>query len=169
MRVLVTYSTKNGSTAEIAACIGEELRAMGLQVDVRDVGEVHDVAPYEAVVLGSALYMGRWRKDALRFGRRHKDELVALPVWLFASGPLDRSAEETDIPPVAAASELAALLRARGHRTFGGRVTSETKGVIAQSMVKQGRGGDFRNFDRIRGWAREIGAALQAATPIEAR
>lgn len=168
MRVLVAYATKNGSTAGIAKAIGEELDRMGLATDVHEVSEIRDLSPYRAVVLGSALYLGRWQKEALKFGKRHADELLRVPVWLFASGPLDRSADETDIPPVEAAVELASRIHARGHRTFGGRVTEETKGFVAQSMVKQGRGGDFRNFDQIHGWAQEIGNELLATPGLAA-
>lgn len=168
MRVLVAYATRNGSTAGIAQVIGAELQRMGLGAEIREASEVRDVSRCDAVVLGSALYMGHWQKAALKFGKRYADELAALPVWLFASGPLDRSAEETEIPPVEAAAELSSRIHARGHRTFGGRVTEETRGFIAQSMVKQGRGGDFRNFDRVREWAREIGAELLGRPPLAA-
>lgn len=168
MRVLVTYATKNGSTTGIAEAVGDELRKKGLQVDVVPAAEVRDLTPYDAVVLGSAIYMGRWQKDALRFGKRHGRELQARPVWLFGSGPLDRSAEEQEIPPVEGAAELMARIGARGHATFGGRLTEEASGFIASSMVKNGKGGDFRNMDRIRAWAGTIAAELQGRPLVEA-
>jgi menaquinone-dependent protoporphyrinogen oxidase len=151
MRVLVAYATKHGSTAGIAQAIGEELNGLGLQVDVRPVKTVRDVAPYGAVILGSAIYMGRWRREAVRFGSRHATELAQRPVWLFGSGPRDRSAEEQDIPPVEAAAALASAVHARGHVTFGGNWPYD---------AKHDRYGDFRDFDRIRAWARAIGGEL---------
>lgn len=98
---LVAYGSKNGSTAEIARWIASVLRDNGIDADARSAHEIQDVGPYDAVVLGGALYAGRWHRDARRFARRHHRELAARPVWLFSSGPLDPSASERDIPPVA--------------------------------------------------------------------
>src|SRR3982751_2220686 len=98
MRILVAYGTTSGSTGEIAEWIGEELRA-GFAVDVRPAGEVQDLDGYDAVVLGAAVYMAGWHQDARRFAHRFADELVRRPVWLFSSGPLDASAERTDVAP----------------------------------------------------------------------
>jgi menaquinone-dependent protoporphyrinogen oxidase len=156
MHVLVAYATKHGSTAGIAQAIGEELQAFGLQVDVLPVREVRDLGAYGAVILGSAIYMGRWRREAIRFGRGHASELNQRPVWLFGSGPRDRSAEEQEIPPVEAAAELASAIHARGHVTFGGNWPYD---------AKHDRYGDFRNFERIRLWARTVGADLKG-TPL---
>ena len=58
IRVLVTYASKYGATAEIAEKIGQVLRQAGLQADVLPVNRVNDLTPYKAFVLGSAAYMG---------------------------------------------------------------------------------------------------------------
>jgi menaquinone-dependent protoporphyrinogen oxidase len=55
--ILVTYASKNGATAEIAEKIGEALRHAGLQADVLPVSGVRDLNPYQAVILGSAVYI----------------------------------------------------------------------------------------------------------------
>jgi menaquinone-dependent protoporphyrinogen oxidase len=55
---------------------------------------------------------------------------------------------------------LASRIGARGHRTFGGRLDENAKGFIARAMVRNGRGGDFRDRALISAWAREIAAAL---------
>lgn len=171
MRALVTYATKKGSTAGIAEAIGEELKRMGLEADVRPVEEVRDVRPYDAVILGSAIYFGKWRKEALRFGSRHADVLLGKPVWMFDSGPTDRSADEGKNVPVKAAVELAHQIRARGHVTFGGKFMPEDAGPFTRKLIESGDAGsygDFRNFDRIREWARAIGAELQGPKLLEA-
>jgi hypothetical protein len=36
---------------------------------------------YDAVVLGSAVYAGRWLEPARRIVEEHGDELIALPTW----------------------------------------------------------------------------------------
>ena len=171
MRVLVAYGTMHGATAEIAQAIGEELGHMGLETDVRPVAEDCDVRAYDAVILGSGIYASHWRKEAVRFGKRHADELRKRPVWLFDSGPIDASADEGKTTPVKDAVKLAAQIGARQHVTFGGQFGPEDVGGFTSRMIAKGDKspyGDFRNFDRIRGWARAIGAELEAIRPVEA-
>ncbi len=159
MQVLVASATKYGSTGEIAAAIGATLRDAGLDVDVRNSRDVRGLAPYGAVVLGSALYSAHWQRDANRFAKRHLAELVRRPVWLFSSGPLDHSAEFGDIPFTEHVAPHVEPIGARGHRTFGGRLLEGTPGVDA-SMLATHRVGDFRNWAHIEAWAHEIAAAL---------
>lgn len=159
--VLVAYGSRNGSTEGIADLIGVALQGEGLAVAVRPAGEVRDLGGYDAVVLGGALYNGRWQHDARRFVNRHARELSRIPVWLFSSGPLDDSADDRDIQPVSQVAGAARRLRARGHVTFGGRLTDGAAGFVAKAMVRNGRGGDFRNAERIAAWARTIAAELR--------
>ena len=73
--VLVAYASKRGSTAEIAEAIAETLRRSGLSVDCIEAGKVSSVASCDAVVLGSAVYIKRWRGDAKHFLRKHDEGL----------------------------------------------------------------------------------------------
>ena len=99
-RVLVAYGSKYGSTAEIAQAIGTTLRVAGLEVDVKQAREVRSLERYRAVVVGSAVYMARWRRDAMRLLRRRREDLARREVWLFSSGPVgedkDEPAEQRD-------------------------------------------------------------------------
>jgi menaquinone-dependent protoporphyrinogen oxidase len=158
--VLVAYGTKNGATAGIAKIIAEELRDQGASVDVREAGTMRSLDGYDAVVIGGALYTGRWHHAARRLVRRQSAALRQRPVWLFSSGPLDDSADRSDIPPVAQAAAAVAATNARGHATFGGRLAEGARGFLARSMVSHGRGGDFRNPERIRAWAKAIAQEL---------
>ena len=58
--ILVTYASKHGATAEIARRIGETLTQAGCQVALAEAKTVKDITPYQAVVLGSAVYYGLW-------------------------------------------------------------------------------------------------------------
>ena len=78
-RVLVAYGTKNGSTAEIADVIADALKEAGLRSETRPAAAARDVTEYDAVVLGGALYAGRWHRDAVRFARRHEHSLAERP------------------------------------------------------------------------------------------
>ncbi|MGW6268429.1 MULTISPECIES: flavodoxin domain-containing protein [unclassified Streptomyces] len=161
IKVLVAYATKNHSTAEIARTVTEVLREEGLESDTRQADQVGDVRAYDAVVLGSALYAGRWLRDARRFVRRNARALEGTSVWLFSSGPLDTSAGERDIPPVRAARRALVRLDAQEHVTFGGRLVEGAKGRVAHMIITSGKGGDFRDFARIAAWARHIAATLR--------
>jgi menaquinone-dependent protoporphyrinogen oxidase len=144
MRVLVAYGSKAGGTRGIAETIGDELRRHALDVDVVSVGDVRDPSAYDALVVGGALYMGRWHRGATHFLRKHATIVRQRPTWAFSSGPLDDSATRTNIPPTAQLQKLLDKVSARGHATFGGPEHA----------------GDRRDAAQIRGWASSIAAAL---------
>ncbi|MER7246893.1 flavodoxin domain-containing protein [Kribbella sp. NPDC000426] len=161
-KVLVAYASKSGATAGIAEAIGTELRAHNHVVDVLDVNQVKDITPYDAVVLGSAIYIRRWRREAVRFLRHHVDELRARQVWLFHSGPVgpDKDEEQT-MPP--AVRHLAHEIGATPAVTFPGSLDPDTaKGFLARHMATGDLAGDSRDWTVIRAWATDINAALEA-------
>jgi menaquinone-dependent protoporphyrinogen oxidase len=161
--VLVAYGSSRGGTAEIRQWVGDTLRDAGLRVEVRSAGEVRNVDAYEVVILGGALYAGRWHKDARRFVRRHARALRARRVWLFASGPLDRSAEQDGHTPVPAAlARAVGKVGAHGHIVFGGRLSPDAKGFPASAMAKK-MAGDYRNQARVRAWAAGIAVDMAEA------
>ncbi|WP_372351282.1 flavodoxin domain-containing protein [Streptomyces sp. KL116D] len=156
-RVLVAYGTKNGSTGEIAVRVAGVLTEAGYATTVRPAGEVAEsLSAYDAVVLGGALYAGRWHRDARRFARRARRAPGTRPVWLFSSGPLDGSASDRDIPPVPGVRRIADRLDAREHVAFGGRLDESARGRLARMIVRSGKGGDFRDFTAITAWAERI-------------
>ena len=161
MTVLVAHASKHGATAEIAEAIAETLRASGLDVDCREAGDVTSLDDYDAVVLGSAVYLRRWRGGAKRFLRRHSGALAARPFWIFSSGPVGEPTEEETMskwlePPrvIRRAEELGV----REHVVLGGRVppgSSMAKSIPAEFQ-------DRRDWEEIRAWARSIAAQLAA-------
>lgn len=158
-RVLVAYATKHGSNGEVAEAIAGVLRDRGLTTDVAPAAQVRSVAGFDAVVLGSGLYSATWLRDANRFVRKHRAALSRLPVWLWSSGPLDRSADFDDIPMTAHVTEAIGGLPIRGHRTFGGRLAADAPEVAA-GIIATHRTGDHRDFDAIKAWAGKIADSL---------
>ncbi|HUJ59023.1 MAG TPA: flavodoxin domain-containing protein [Kofleriaceae bacterium] len=161
MKALVTYGSRRGGTAAIAAAIADVLRAEGHEVDCVPVARASGIARYDAIVIGGALYAHRWPGAARRFVHRHADVLRARPVWLFSSGPLDDSASRGEIAAVPSVARLLAHVGARGHATFGGRLANDAKGFPASAMAKT-RAGDWRDWGRIRSWAGDVARDLAA-------
>ena len=163
MTVLVAAASKHGSTRGIADAIGEELQAHGIDADVWDVAERPPLDVYDAVILGSAVYMGRLLPEARQYAEANRAALSAMPVWLFASGPIgDPPVPAGDVPDL---DRLAAELGARGHRTFAGRLEPGELGLGERVVAKvvKAPAGDFRTWETIKDWAREIDAALGPA------
>ncbi|SNY59153.1 Hsp20 family protein [Paractinoplanes atraurantiacus] len=160
MLVLVAYGSTGGGTAEIAQWIAGELRRAGLDVRLVSAGEVDEVGEYDAVVLGAALYASGWHGDARRFVHRFAGQFTGRPVWLFSSGPLDRSSETGQLPPVPHTAAALRDLPARRHVTFGGRMTPQAHGWIG--YLGRRSAGDFRDPNRVRAWARELAAEILA-------
>ncbi|MGZ6372725.1 MAG: flavodoxin domain-containing protein [Candidatus Limnocylindria bacterium] len=164
MRVLVTAASRHGGTGEIATIIGQALTDAGLETEVTPLRALDGVAGYNAVVLGSGVYVGRWIPEATDFVRRHEIELRARPVWLFSSGPIGSPEPKPEGDP-AEVAELIASIRARGHRVFAGRLDKRRLGIGERLVVGavHAQEGDFRDPDAITAWAREIAAQL---TPV---
>ncbi|MFI5696451.1 flavodoxin domain-containing protein [Kribbella sp. NPDC051586] len=163
VKVLVAYATKMGSTASIAAAIGSELRDAGCEVDVHELGAVQAVSPYDAVVLGSAIYRRRWLPEAVRFLRRHERQLSARPLWLFHSGPLGAARNQDQTVP----SDVARLVRLIGAaapvKTLAGELQAD---AVTHHRDLERLVGDSRNWQEIRAWSREIAAALLTSSPM---
>jgi menaquinone-dependent protoporphyrinogen oxidase len=166
-QVLVAYATKYGATAEIAEKIGEVLQQAGLQADVLPADRVGDLSAYQAVVLGSAVHIGRWRKEAARFLKANEQTLAGRSVWLFSSGPTGEG------DPVAllqgwrfprALQPIADRIQPRDIAVFHGAVDVNKLNFIERWMLNNVKTpvGDFRDWDAITAWARTVAGELQA-------
>jgi menaquinone-dependent protoporphyrinogen oxidase len=162
MTVLVTAASRHGATYEIAEAIGRALVERGVEAEVRKLEDVADLAGYEAVVLGSAVYFGNWLEPARRFVDEHAGELAERPTWLFSSGP-------TGVPPrpegerAVQIDEVAAKTGALEHQLFAGRIERSELGFAERAVVRGVRAetGDFRDWDAIAAWAAGIAEAVR--------
>jgi menaquinone-dependent protoporphyrinogen oxidase len=75
-RILVTFASRAGSTAEVAEAIGRALSDGGTQVDVISMNDVKDLSPYQAVVAGSAIRGSKWLPEAVQFIQTHRAALA---------------------------------------------------------------------------------------------
>jgi menaquinone-dependent protoporphyrinogen oxidase len=166
MRILVTVASKHGSTGEIGEIVAGVLRDAGAEVVSTPPETGAHVREYDAVIIGSAVYAGRWLGPARDFVERHEAELAERPVWLFSSGPIgDPPLPAGDAPEGAA---IASRIGARDHRTFTGRLERARLGLLERTVTRalHAPDGDFRDLDAVRAWADGIVAVLRtSATP----
>jgi menaquinone-dependent protoporphyrinogen oxidase len=157
--VLVAYATKYGSTQEVAEAVATTLREHGFQTEVQPAREVSTLDSYSAVVLGAALYMGRWHKDARSFLKRHRTGLAGLPVAIFALGPLTTAEKERQGSRAQLDRELArtSWLAPVSIEVFGGVINPAKLHFPFNHMPA----GDARDWTAIRAWASKLVALFR--------
>ena len=165
-QILVAYATKYGATEEIAEKIGEVLSEAGLQTDVMPADKVTDLTPFQAVVLGSAVYMGKWRDQAAKFLEDNEKALAERPVWLFSSGALGEGdpvelMQGWRFPE--AQQEVADRIQPRDVAFFHGVLDTEKLSVPEKLIAKgiKAPTGDFRDWKAITSWAKAIADTLK--------
>lgn len=168
-KILVTYATCTGSTVGVAEAIGKSLAEGGAQVDVLPMQTVKDLAPYQAVVAGSAIQNKRWLPEAMQFIQAHRTELARKPFAAFLvcmtlamrNGERYRPFVVEFLAPVRAlvkpVSEglFAGALDIRKVPSFGDRLKfrlSVLFGVWSE--------GDYRDWNAIQAWAESLRTLL---------
>jgi menaquinone-dependent protoporphyrinogen oxidase len=165
-QVLVTYGTKYGATAEIAEKIAQVLRQAGLGTDVHPADRVSDLSTYKAVVLGSAVYIGRWRKEAAKFLKANEEVLAEQWVWLFSSGPTGEG-DPVELTQgwrfPGALQPIADRIQPRDIAVFHGAVDVNKLNLVEKWMLKNVKSpvGDYRDWEAITSWAKAIVDVLQ--------
>ena len=90
MKILIAVASRHGSTDKIAGAIAAQLSTLGHKVVVTEARKAEDINRFDAYTLGSAIYMGKWMKEAREFASNNSAALSTKPVWLFSSGPLGK-------------------------------------------------------------------------------
>lgn len=160
MKVLISVASRHGATYEIAGAIRAVLEQSGHDVDLRIPDLVTSVTPYDAVVVGSAVYAGRWLANVRELVEREAVDLATKPVWLFSSGPVGDPARRVEEPAEALA--LADRVHAVEHRVFEGKLDRRILSFAEKAIVTvvAAPAGDFRPWDDVVDWARGISATL---------
>lgn len=165
MNALIVVDGKHGGTLGIATALQRGLASDGIDARVARPGEAPDPASFDLVILGSAVYVGRWMASMKDFVAEHEHTLRARPVYVFSSGPLGDAKEATeDIPDARAVVERTA---ARGHVVFAGKLDKAELSLAERAIVRMVKApyGDHRPWADIAAWAARI---AREARPREA-
>lgn len=84
MRVAVLYGSKYGFTKEIATTLRNALGDHAAIYNLME--ETPMLEDYEGLVIGTAVYMGKGRKEVREFIHQNKEALKHKKIWLFLSG-----------------------------------------------------------------------------------
>ncbi len=162
MSTLIAYASKHGSTAEIAERIAATIRGAGHDAQALRAPAVRDVAEFEAVLVGSAVYMGHWMKDATDFVNRQRSQLEARPLWLFSSGPVG----PRTLPEAAEIAIFRKQFEVKDHRTFDGALDKRELSLSERMMIRAVKApyGDYRKWEDIEAWAKAIATWLALAS-----
>jgi menaquinone-dependent protoporphyrinogen oxidase len=159
MNVAVAVASKHGATREIAEAIARGLTERDLTATAQDVDQLASLDGVDAVVLGSAVYAGRWMKDARHAASGLAERLGERPLWLFSSGPTGEDAGQTDgFDP----AELLNQTGARSHTLLAGAIDERQLGFVERKLIHaiHAPTGDFRDWDAVDAFAAEIAGQL---------
>lgn len=172
-KILVTYATKYGSTQGVAEAIASQLRDKGYSIDLLPARDVTSLSGYDAVVLGSPLYIGNILGDASKFLTRCKDELSRLPAAFFVLGPLDKTPKDINDVQVQLDTVLNKMVwfKPQVIEIFTGAI-DQSKLRFPDSLLKMAGKGednpmrtrDCRDWEAIRAWADSLDKILLKQT-----
>jgi menaquinone-dependent protoporphyrinogen oxidase len=164
VRVLVTAASRHGATHEIAEAIAAGLARRGVEAQARTAEELTTLDGYDAYVIGSAVYIGRWLDRARELVEANAAPLASHPVWLFSSGPLG---PPEHLKPEGDPVDVEALIEATDaveHRVFAGRLDRTLLSLPEKALVVAVRApeGDFRDWEAVDAFAARVAERLHS-------
>ncbi len=162
-RILVAYASRKGSTAEIARAVARDLENAGIMVVVADMNSVTSLETYDALVLATPLYAGKFLADIPAFITRHRNYIVKIPVAGFVTGIAPVYPKAGDPKAIAGTlAEAMAPAKPVAVTMFAGKFDPGDQGFLVRSIGKMMKipEGDFRDWDAISAWARELPAKM---------
>ncbi len=168
-RILVTYGTNHGSTAEIATRIGERFTNAGFDTDVLHANLGIDVSKYDALIVGSPMYASQWLAEPTLIIAANYERLNTTSIALFSVGMIDvkhpgKLREEHDAWIDKAFKQENISLNVVATGTFDGTYWRSNFPLwmrMIDSVVRVTPEGDYRKWDQIEQWADETAQTLK--------
>lgn len=172
-KIFVIYSTLSGCTTTIAKRIGVDLIAYGARPFVVSVEEMpHIASDADAVIFGSGMRMGKFHKDAREWLMANVDTFSQLPTAFFSVGLRPASPQangmvqaERDLD--AAVTSLGGTLHPVSSVVLPGWKRSEGFNTMEKLALRVYplEDGDYRDWDKVDAWAREVAPVLLGNGP----
>jgi menaquinone-dependent protoporphyrinogen oxidase len=178
MKILVSYASGYGATAEVAKTIAHRLQE-NHEVDLVPSNKVRDLEQYDAIVIGSSLRAGRWLGTMNKFLRRYREQLIEKPLAIFTvcleARTMDGSRRvlQEHMPrlmkPFTALAPVAC-------EAFGGvldfdRYNFAVRTIMRNMMAKEGMPTsgfkDYRDWESIHEWADGLVGLFSGKTTSE--
>jgi menaquinone-dependent protoporphyrinogen oxidase len=164
-KILVAYASRAGSTSGVAEAIGQTLGDSGAPVEVRRMQDVHDLAPYRAVVAGSAIRGAKWLPEAMQFMEMHRAALARKPFAAFLVCITLAMPKGEEYRPFVAdfLKSVRAMVKPVSEGLFAGALNYSHLPLIPEgiqmrilSATTRTPEGDYRNWDDIHAWASDL-------------
>ncbi len=161
-RILITYASMCGSTADIAADIGKAFADCGFLVDVKPVLENPSLEGYQAILIGSAIKFGNWLPEAVEFVKANRQKLGSLPVALFCVHIRNTADdEESRKNRIAYLDEIRPLVQAINEGFFPGRFDRRGAAMLLPGILARITPPfDFRKPKAVRSWSENLSTLL---------
>lgn len=179
MNTLIVYGTRYGATTSTSEEITKILQADDFTVKVTNAKEekIKDITPYDLIVVGTGLQMGKWTGEIEDFLKHFQNELPKKKVALFISSMktvLEREGKTEDLAKnrkmVIDDKITKFCLNPIAVGFFGGVINFNKMNFLARKMLggirqqlekdgfKESPPGvyDVRDMEEIRSWAKEL-------------
>jgi len=166
-QILVAYASKCGATAELAERIASDLCSTGFRADLLPAGKVKDLTGYRAVVIGTAIYMGKPLAEARKFTEDFLFPRPDLPLALFnVSLTMKEDTPENAEVALGYLEELLSLVKPDLIGLFAGRIAMDTLPPLYRLFAQSDNEGalaegDYRDWDQVSAWAAGLPDYLQ--------
>lgn len=158
--VLIVYGTKYGATAGIAKKLAEVIQKK-YSVTITSFSDAPNPSDFQYVVLGSAVYIGKWRKEAEKYLVHFSQVLVDRMVWLFSSGP---TGSDDPVKTMKGwifpqnLKQVADQINPKDTVLFHGALDMKKCSFFERMIIRgiKAPTGDFRNWAQIESWAESI-------------
>ena len=173
-KVLIIYGTRYGTTTTVVQDMSNTARELGAQVEVVNLekGTPHpNPEEYDLVIIGSGIQAGQWTKRPLKYIEQNLDSLSKTQVALFVVSGYAGDPEKVDEAQTEYLDKMPEKypgLSPISTALIGGMFEFKNYNVVVRALVKSmvkknmppgeeiPEKNDFRDWDMIRDWIREI-------------